>query len=116
VVRYLLERGIDLGERHRGETGLHWAAYSGNLQIVKLLVARGSPLEVKDETWANTPLGWALHGWEYPSPEFKRPRHAEVVKVLVGAGARIESRWRKKLRTLRDRRRFGSGITGKQKS
>ena len=99
VVEFLLHCGIDTTERHRGETGLHWAAYGGHLPIVKLLLEWPAPLEVKDESWGNTPVGWALYGWANPSLEFKRPRHPEVVAQLVAAGATVGPRWRRKLQS-----------------
>jgi ankyrin repeat protein len=98
VVEFLLPRGIRLAECHRGETGLHWAAYGGHLEIVRLLLEHGAPVDVKDETWDNTPLGWAVHGWENPSPEFRRPQHLDVIALLIAAGATVEPRWQRKFR------------------
>lgn len=40
VVDFLLQRGIEVGEMHRGQTGLHWAAYGGHADIVRLLLER----------------------------------------------------------------------------
>ena len=98
VVEFLLPKGIDLAERHRGETGLHWASYGGHLSIVKLLLKQGAPVGSQDETWSNSPLGWAMYGWAHPSPEFKRVRHAEVVAQLIAAGSPIELRWHRRLK------------------
>ncbi len=53
-------------------------------------MARGAPLEAKDSTWNNTPLGWALHGWLHPVPEKpSAAQHESVVRMLVGAGAAV---------------------------
>jgi hypothetical protein len=30
--------------------------------VVRLLVARGARLDIRDTIWNGTPLGWALHG------------------------------------------------------
>jgi ankyrin repeat protein len=38
VVVFLLEKGVNVAERRRGETGLHWAAYGGHVAIVKVLL------------------------------------------------------------------------------
>jgi len=92
VVDFLLRRGIDPGERHRGETGLHWAAYGGHGAIVRLLLDRGAPVDVKDERFDQTPLGWALYGWAEPGRE-ARDRYYDVVARLVGAGATVEPAW-----------------------
>jgi hypothetical protein len=75
AVEFLLERGIDVGERHRGETGLHWAAVGGHRDIVKRLLDRKAPVDVKDQTWDSTPLGWALYGWHSASPQQAADRY-----------------------------------------
>lgn len=89
VVEFLLGRRIDFGAVHRGQTGLHWAAFGGHVDIVKLLLERNAPVNVKDERWQNTPLGWALHGWAYP-PEKPPGDYYEIVRLLVAAGAFVE--------------------------
>jgi hypothetical protein len=61
---FLLQKGLDVGERHHGETGLHWAAFGGHLDIVRLLLQRKAPVDIKDERFGGTPLGWALYGWQ----------------------------------------------------
>jgi ankyrin repeat protein len=90
VVRFLLKRGVEVHTMPHGETGLHWAAYGGHADIVKLLLQRNANVQIREERWRNTPLGWALHGWCYPPPEAKRPHHHEVVAQLVAAGATID--------------------------
>ncbi|MDQ6708399.1 MAG: ankyrin repeat domain-containing protein [Acidobacteriota bacterium] len=89
VVEFLLEMGVGVNAMPRGETGLHSAAYSGQSTIVKLLLERKSPLEIKDKTYDATPLGWALHGWAHP-PETRDRRYHDVVALLVAAGASVE--------------------------
>jgi len=76
-------------QRH-GETGLHWAAYGGYSDIVKLLLKRKAPVDIKDKRYGATPLGWGLHGWCYPPPEAKRARYHEVIALLVAAGAKVD--------------------------
>ena len=93
VVRFLIDRGIDVGERHRGETPLHVAAGGGHLEIVMLLLARGAPLEVQDEVWDGTPLGWALFGWGNEPDAAQRGRYYEVVDRLIAAGAHVPAPW-----------------------
>ena len=74
---------------HRA-TGLHWAAYGGHGDIVKLLLDRKASVDIKDKTYGATPLGWGLHGWCYPPPEAKRARYYEVIALLVAAGAKVD--------------------------
>lgn len=90
VAEFLLPRGIDLSERHRGETGLHWAAYGGHAEVVRLLLKHGAPVDVPDEHFDGTPLGWALYGWAHPPLDTDRERYYEVVALLVAAGATVE--------------------------
>ncbi|HEU0007725.1 MAG TPA: ankyrin repeat domain-containing protein [Terriglobia bacterium] len=92
VVDFLLQKGIEVGERHHGETGLHWAALGGHLDIVKLLLERKAPVNVKDERFGGTPLGWALYGWQ-EGVGAARGRFDEVVALLVAAGATVEVQW-----------------------
>src|SRR4029434_2427180 len=46
VVEFLLQKGIEAATQNNdGETGLHWAAYGGHLDVVKLLLERNAPVE-----------------------------------------------------------------------
>src|SRR5260370_30539877 len=92
VVEFLLEMGVNVNAMPHGETGLHCAAYGGQLNIVKLLLERRSPPDIKDKTYDATPLGWALYGWGHP-PETRDGRYYEVVALLVAAGATVEPEW-----------------------
>jgi ankyrin repeat protein len=93
VVDFLLQRGIDVDERHRGATGLHWAALGARVETVKLLLEHKAPVDAEDETWSGSPLGWALHGWLNPSPEIVRDGYYEVVALLVAAGSMVRPEW-----------------------
>jgi hypothetical protein len=88
VVEFLLQRGIDVGERHR-ETGLHWAAHCAHVEVVKLLLERKAPVDVEDERWSGTPLQWAFHGWLDPPPGTTSDRYYEVAALLVAAGSEV---------------------------
>jgi ankyrin repeat protein len=90
VVEFLLEMGIDVAAKPHGETGLHWASYGGHAEIVKLLLKHAAPLDIKDERFGATPLGWALHGWCYPSPEAIHPNYYTSVALLIKAGSKFD--------------------------
>jgi hypothetical protein len=93
VVRFLLQGTMDLAERHRGETALHHASYGGHTAIVALLLDRGAPVNAEDETWANTPLGWALYAWSNAPGGPKPDRYYEVVDLLIAAGGVVQPDW-----------------------
>jgi Ankyrin repeats (3 copies) len=116
VVAFLLEKGMRIDARPHGETGLHQAAYGGHASIVKLLLERKAPVDVKDRRYHNTPLGWALHGWLYPPPEAKRRNHVKVVALLVAAGATVRPQWlqdHEEGRRVRADRRMHAALTGR---
>jgi hypothetical protein len=108
VVEFLLQRGIDVGERHRGETGLHWAAHEGHAEIVKLLLEHKAPVDVEDERWNGIPLEWALHGWRDPSPESVSDSHYQAVALLVAAGSTVSANWLASERVRADPRMFAA--------
>lgn len=67
AVKYLVERGIDVtiyppGNEYGGigASGLHWAAANGHEDVVRWLVEAGTPVDIVDDTFDNTPLGWVL--------------------------------------------------------
>src|SRR5262245_39361745 len=93
VVDFLVQAGIDIGERHHGETGLHWAAYGGHSEVVKLLLEHRAPVDVRDDRFGGTPLSWALYGWQEGLQSSACARYNEVVSLLVDAGATVESEW-----------------------
>jgi ankyrin repeat protein len=81
VARLLLEAGIDPSRRnpdgfHGHATPLHHAAHAGYLDMVKLLVRHGAPLDVRDTLWQGTPLGWAEHGEQDAIAAFLRSQGA----------------------------------------
>jgi hypothetical protein len=58
-VEFLLDRGVDPGlQNDDGQTGLLWAAYGTHLDVVKLLLRRGSPVDVKDQGFHAKPWSW----------------------------------------------------------
>jgi len=95
VVEFLLDTGVDVAarfKRNHGQTGLHWAAYGAHLDTVQLLLGRGAPLEVMDDSFGGTPLSWALHAWGN-EPQAPLDHYYTVVRLLVAAGATVKSEW-----------------------
>src|SRR2546422_10948382 len=74
VVEFLLERGLDPGTQVHGMGGLHWAMVGGHLDTIKLLLARGVPLEAKN-VYGGAALG-AAKGAVIPSDlVYQWPEH-----------------------------------------
>ena len=69
-----------------GGTALHQAAWLGNPDMVRELLAHGAPLESRDATHDGTPLDWALHG-SLHSWRARDGRYGDVLELLVEAGA-----------------------------
>lgn len=87
VVDFLLQKGMNPAAKlTRGETGLHWAAYGGHAEIVKLLLEHGAPVDVTEPMYNATPVGWALYAWGNltDSQRSERKSYKEVVTVLGG--------------------------------
>src|SRR5216684_1471501 len=65
AVRLMLRAGFPLDgvSQHRA-TALHWAAWHGNVEMVRLILARHPDLENADNQFEGTPLNWAMHGTE----------------------------------------------------
>jgi hypothetical protein len=69
TVALLLDLGFDVDARGRGDvpaegpwqTALHEAAIQGNLELARLLLARGADPNVRDARFDAPPLGWARH-------------------------------------------------------
>jgi hypothetical protein len=74
-----------------GETALHWAALLGEDRLAGRLIA-GTDLNLRDEKYNSSPLGWAVYGWGDP-PAGNQGRQREVVTLLVAAGGRVELEW-----------------------
>ena len=86
VVEFLLKKSMNLraGE-NTGQTALHLAAHRGQLDIIKLLLGLGAPLEAKN-VYGGTVLGQAtwsvMHG--DPGIDF-----VPVIQTLLDAGADV---------------------------
>jgi len=93
VMEFLIESGVpvDVRGRPHGQTGLHFAAFGGQVEIVRLLLQHGASTEVRDDSWHSTPLGWAMYSWGESTEE--RNRYCEAARELVLAGAFVKPEW-----------------------
>ena len=71
-----------------GETALHWAALLGEDRLTTRLIEALDEdlLNLKDEKYQSSSLGWGVYGWCNP-PAGNRGHQREVVRLLVSAGA-----------------------------
>lgn len=95
VVDFLLERGVNVAAtlKHHGQTGLHAAAAGGHVDTVRLLLRRRAPVDVRDDRFGGTPLGWALYGWSMGETPDPRADYYAVVTLLVAARAPVNAAW-----------------------
>jgi ankyrin repeat protein len=94
VIQYLLDQGIDaatrLPRKGDGQSALHVAAYQGHVELVQLLLQRGAPVNLVDETFGTTPVVWALHAW-LVEERGETGNYRQVLKLLVEAGAHVQA-------------------------
>jgi ankyrin repeat protein len=90
--RLMLAAGLPVdsfGQHHA--TPLHWAAWHGNAELVRLILRHGPPIENADNDFKGTPLVWAMHGsengWHRRTGDY-----AGTVEALLDAGARSPER------------------------
>ena len=90
AAEFLLDRGVDPGtSNERGQTGLHWAMYGPHVEVVRMLLRHGAPVNALDAT-ESTALHWGLHGWAMTSDAPEREGYYEAVGLLVRAGADVD--------------------------
>lgn len=87
VATFLLDRGVDpLAGNRTGMNAFHWAADRGQLDVVRLLLQRGVPLELR-----NMYGGTVLGGTVWSALHETRPHHLAIVEALLQAGARVDA-------------------------
>jgi ankyrin repeat protein len=90
VVEFLLASGANLEDAAGGaEPPLHMAVVGASVSIVKLLIARGAPLEQLN-SYGGTPLGQA--GWSFVNGD-PDADYVPIFEALLAAGAHIEAGW-----------------------
>jgi hypothetical protein len=83
AVKKLLDEGVDPNTKFRyGVTALTYASDHGHFEVVKVLLAHGADVNVKDTFYGSTPLALAMD----PARK-KKPEHTEIAKLLIAKGA-----------------------------
>ncbi len=79
VIEDLIARGASVALRvdstsfgTKGFTPLHSAAWSGNLEAIRVLVKHGADLEARDGTYKATPAEWADYAGRTEAGELLR--------------------------------------------
>ena len=107
VVEFLLERGADVREAAGlAQPPLHMAVVGGQVESVKLLLARGAATEQLN-AYGGTALGQAVYSFVRGDP---RTDYVPVFEALLAAGAKVDGSWIAHLesakgRTTEERRR-----------
>jgi ankyrin repeat protein len=87
AVRLMLAVGWPVNARPaRGASALHWAAWHGNVEMVREILKYGPTLDLDDGQFGAPPLGWAAHGsrngWNRDNGDY-----VATVNELLSAGA-----------------------------
>jgi ankyrin repeat protein len=67
-----------------GATPLHWAAWHGQADAVRVLLTHGVKKDVNDRRFGAPPIGWCAHGSVYCRNE--AGRYGEIAEALIQAG------------------------------
>jgi ankyrin repeat protein len=87
AVEALLARGVNpAGGAGTGLNAFHWAADRGQLDVVKMLLHHGAPLEVRN-SYGGTVLGCVV----YSAVQKMRPNHIPIIESLLAAGADVRA-------------------------
>src|SRR5581483_6896892 len=89
AVELLLEQGWPSNPAlDNNQTALHYAAWHGNLAMVRALLAHNAPIHVFETEHGGSPLAWALHG-SLHSWERAKGDYPGVARALLAAGAQV---------------------------
>jgi ankyrin repeat protein len=88
AVKFLLERGWPANPAlDNNQTSLHFAAWQGNLEMVRILLAHNAPVNVFEKEHGGSPLAWALYGSLHSG--MQDADYPGVAKALLAAGAAV---------------------------
>lgn len=106
AVRTLLAMGWDIAwEGAWGGTPLHHAAWRGDVALVRDLLERAAPLDLRDSQFGSSPLAWAAHGSRHCRDADED--YSRVITMLLDAGsgrAEAFNRWGEAPESLASRR------------
>jgi ankyrin repeat protein len=89
AVRTMLSLGFDIDfQETGGGTALHTAAWKGHVDLARMLIERGAPVNERDSQWNATPLGFVEHGSEHCRSA--DADYCAIADALIEAGAKID--------------------------
>ncbi|MEO2003523.1 MAG: ankyrin repeat domain-containing protein [Candidatus Poribacteria bacterium] len=87
AIRLMVDCGFPLGvpEHNHAYSPLHNASWSGNAEVVRILLEHGHPVDMIDPAYGSSATGYAIHSAvearKYPDVDY-----GGVIDALVGAG------------------------------
>lgn len=79
AIALLLDLGVSAGVRDpKDQRPLHVAAYGNALRAAKLLIGRGAEIDIYEETYGSTPLGFAVYADHRDMIELLAPHTRDV--------------------------------------
>ncbi|HEY6852567.1 MAG TPA: ankyrin repeat domain-containing protein [Terracidiphilus sp.] len=89
AIELLLEGGWpSKAALENNQTALHYAAWHGNIAMVRALLKHNAPVHILETEHGGSPLAWALHG-SLHSWERDKGDYPGVTRALLAAGAEI---------------------------
>jgi hypothetical protein len=89
ALEVMLDFGFDPKTTDKdGVTALHRAAMRGKPEAVRVLIARGAPLDALDGMFSASPLVWAVEGWG--NSDKTRSEFPAVAHALIAAGSPVD--------------------------
>ncbi len=87
AVRLMVSLGWPLTQEGEwGGTPLHWAAWNGRVDMVRLLLDAGAPVNVRDTRYGSSPIAWCAHGSRF-CDRANDEDYPAIVHLLIDAGA-----------------------------
>lgn len=87
---FYIDNEADVQHTHHndGASALHWAAFCGRDRLVSRLIEVNASIDIPDNTYKSTPLGWAIQS--LLSDDLKN-KHNQVdcIKILLHNGANV---------------------------
>lgn len=87
---FYINNGADVQHTHHndGASALHWAAFCGRDQLVNRLIEANASIDIPDNKYKSTPLGWAIQCL-LSNDLINKHNQVYCIKTLLHKGASI---------------------------